>query len=89
MDAMKWPDESLNEVRSREDLARFLIELSGKMERGEIPVENLTAEGLVDAAGRWTCSMDGFFENIIQEPVPENPDWSMVAAIFRAALIYE
>ncbi|WP_081748844.1 hypothetical protein [Nocardiopsis sp. CNT312] len=86
---MNWPDEALNEVRSREDLARFLIELSRKIRSGEMPVENFTAEGLVDAAGRWTYSMDGFFENIIQEPVPEIPDWSMVAAIFRSALIYE
>ncbi|PDP87834.1 hypothetical protein CQJ94_09940 [Glycomyces fuscus] len=86
---MKWPDEALSEIRSREDLARFLIELSGQVRGNKTPVENSTAEGFIDAAGRWVGSMEGFFSNIIQEPVPENPDWAMVAAIFRAALVYE
>ncbi|SFF64611.1 hypothetical protein SAMN05421541_11692 [Actinoplanes philippinensis] len=33
--------------------------------------------------------MDGFFSNVLKEPVPDSPDWSTVAAMFRAALVYE
>jgi hypothetical protein len=33
--------------------------------------------------------MGGFFKNVVGESVPDNPDWAMIAAIFRAAVIYE
>jgi hypothetical protein len=44
---------------------------------------------VVEAAGRWTGSMDGFFSNMMGAPAPETPDWAMIAAIFRAALVDE
>ncbi|GAA1927546.1 hypothetical protein GCM10009716_39390 [Streptomyces sodiiphilus] len=86
---MKWPDTTLNDIQSREDLARFLAALAERMRDGSLTVENATTESFVDSAGRWTRSMDGFFANVIKEPVPETPDWAMIAAIFRAALVYE
>ncbi|MBB5122736.1 DUF7660 family protein [Streptomyces eurocidicus] len=86
---MNWPDPTLNAIQSREDLADFLTELARKVREGELSVENATTDSSVDSAGRWTRSMDGFFMNVIKEPVPETPDWSMIAAIFRAALVYE
>lgn len=86
---MTWPDAALNEIRSREDLSRFLAGLAARIHDGSLSVENVTTESFVDAAGRWTRSMDGFFANVMKEPVPETPDWAMIAAIFRAALVYE
>lgn len=86
---MKWPDEALKEISSGEDLARFLVELSGQVKSKGTPVENSTVEGFLEAVGHWAGSMEGFFDNISKEPVPENPDGAMVAAIFRAALVYE
>lgn len=86
---MSWPDASLNEIKTREDLALYLIELGERVRSGELRAENSATAAFVDSAGRWTKSMDGFFNNIIKEPVPESPDWAMIAAIFRAALVYE
>ncbi|GLU50254.1 DUF7660 family protein [Nocardiopsis ansamitocini] len=86
---MNWPDATLNEIESREDLAHFLTGLAEKVRDGSLVVENATTDSFIDSAGRWTEAMEGFFENVIEEPVPETPDWAMIAAIFRAALVYE
>ncbi|MFB8414658.1 hypothetical protein ACFC63_03945 [Streptomyces albidoflavus] len=86
---MNWPDAKLNEIQSREDLARYLAELARDIRDGNVAVENVTTYSFTDSAGRWTRSMDGFFKNVVKEPVPETPDWAMIAAIFRAALVYE
>ncbi|AOS64669.1 DUF7660 family protein [Actinoalloteichus hymeniacidonis] len=86
---MKWPDDTLNAIRTRDDLARFLSDLAEDIRDGRLSPENTTTDAFIDAAGRWTGSMDGFFQNVMKEPVPETPDWALVAAIFRAALVYE
>ncbi|WP_431784792.1 DUF7660 family protein [Streptomyces chumphonensis] len=86
---MNWPDATLNEIQSREDLAHFLTALAERVRDGSLVVENATTDSFMDSAGRWTRSMDGFFKNVMKEPVPETPDWAMIAAIFRAALVYE
>ncbi|WP_331750928.1 hypothetical protein OG215_36965 (plasmid) [Streptomyces globisporus] len=86
---MNWPDATLNEIQSREDLARFLTGLAEEIRDGSLVAENANTDSFIDSAGRWTRSMDGFFKNVVKEPVPETPDWAMIAAIFRAALIYE
>ncbi|SCG63349.1 DUF7660 family protein [Micromonospora humi] len=86
---MNWPDEELNSIVTREDLAHYLVQLAAKIDDGRISVENSTTSAFLDSAGRWTNSMDGFFDNVMKEPVPDLPDWAMIAAIFRAALVYE
>ena len=86
---VKWQDAEVTAVESREDLARYLIILAERLREGSISTENPSTVAFLDAAGRWTKSMQGFFSNILNAPVPESPDWSMVAAIFRAALVYE
>jgi hypothetical protein len=86
---MNWQDATLNEIHSRDDLARFLSGLAERIRDGSLSIENPTTDSFVDAAGRWTRDMGGFFKNVIGEPVPETPDWAMIAAIFKTALIYE
>jgi hypothetical protein len=86
---MNWPDAELNEIRSREDLAKYLQNLAKAIGDGRIALENPATPDFVDASGRWTKSMGGFFKNVIGEPVPESPSWAMIAAIFRAAVTYE
>lgn len=80
---MNWQDAELGAIESREDLARYMVGLAAKLREGEISTENPSTDAFVDAAGRWTKSMDGFFANVLQEPVPETPDWATVAAIGR------
>ncbi|MEV4638116.1 hypothetical protein AB0J80_12275 [Actinoplanes sp. NPDC049548] len=86
---MNWPDPELNAIATREDLARYLSGLAAEIRDGAVTAENSATDAFVDSAGRWTKSMDAFFENVLKEPVPDAPDWAMVAAIFRAALVYE
>ncbi|GIE81913.1 hypothetical protein Aph02nite_78630 [Actinoplanes philippinensis] len=86
---MNWQDPEIAAVESREDLARYLVSLAARLRQGDNWTENPSTDAFIDAAGRWTKSMDGFFSNVLKEPVPDSPDWSTVAAMFRAALVYE
>lgn len=86
---MNWPDAALNEINTREDLARYLQDLSRLIRAREIALENPSTPDFVEASARWTKAMGGFFKNVVGEPVPDSPDWAMVAAIFRAAVTYE
>jgi hypothetical protein len=89
MRVVNWQDPEIGAVGSREDLARYLVSLAARLREGDLSTENPSTDAFIDAAGRWTESMDGFFSNVLKEPVPDSPDWSMVAAMFRAALVYE
>ncbi|MFH8592340.1 DUF7660 family protein [Streptomyces rimosus] len=86
---MKWTDESINAISSRQDLVAYLQHLSQGMRAGDVRMENPSTIDYVSAASRWTESMDGYFENVVGQPVPDQPDWAMIAAIFRAAVVYE
>ncbi|MEU8657823.1 DUF7660 family protein [Actinoplanes philippinensis] len=86
---MSWQDPEIAAIASREDLARYLVSLAARLREGQIPTENPSTDAFIDAAGHWTKSMDGFFSNVLGKPAPDSPDWSTVAAIFRAALVYE
>ena len=87
--AVNWPDPALNEINTREDLAKYLQGLAILLRDGKLELQNPSTSDFVDASARWTKSMDGFFKNVIGEPVPEAPDWALIAAIFRAAVVYE
>ncbi|WFE56565.1 hypothetical protein [Micromonospora sp. WMMD712] len=86
---MNWPDAEINAIENRDDLALYLTGLAAKIRDGRLSVANPSTDTFVDSAGRWTMSMDSFFKNVMKEPAPETPDWAMIAAIFRAALVYE
>lgn len=88
---MKWPYEELNQISTREDLALYLQDLSRHLDNGElVPFENSDTVRFVDAAGRWTGAMQSVFANVMGEKfVPDQPTWSMVGAIFRAAVMFE
>lgn len=86
---MNWPDPALNEINTREDLAKYLQGLAILLRDGKLELQNPSTSDFVDASARWTKSMDGFFKNVIGESVPEVPDWALIAAIFRAAVVYE
>jgi len=75
-------------VQTREDLVRYLAELSERVRAGSVRVDNVDTADLLEAASAWVDDMDGYFINR-GERVPQSPDWSLVASIFTAALIYE
>jgi hypothetical protein len=75
-------------VRSREDLVTFLESLSARVRRDEAPFENVSAADLLQGAAGWVTDMNAFFTNQ-GRPVPAEPDWTLVAMIFAAGLVYE
>lgn len=87
--SLPWPVPAVEQVRSRADLSAFLTELADRMRDGSVSVENATSADFVDAAARWSRAMAGYFKNVVGEPVPDAPDWAMIAAIFSAAAVYE
>lgn len=80
------PDPSA--VNSREELSRFLLELTRNVEAGRFPMENESSVEYVKAAAYWIRSMHRFFENRGEE-APEQPEWKTIAMIFSAAFVYE
>lgn len=86
---MDWHDEAVNQIETREDLARYLTDLARRLETGDVRLAHGRIADYIEAAGAWTGSMDGYFANVVGAPVPDQPDWKMIAAIFTAATIYE
>jgi hypothetical protein len=51
---MSWLDAELNEIRSRDDLARYLQGLAQRLRSGALQLENPETVDFVDASARWT-----------------------------------
>jgi hypothetical protein len=64
-------DPEVAAVGCREDLARYLMILAARLREGGISTENPSTDAFINAAGRWTSSMDGFFSNVLKEPFPK------------------
>lgn len=82
------PISNPNSVHTRQELADFLSTLAARVEGGRQLVENGDAASILEAASAWISDMDGYFENLGKE-VPDEPNWSLVAMIFSASLVYE
>jgi hypothetical protein len=85
---MEWPNPRINQIKTRDDLADFLVELSAKVSVGEYPMGHPQSVDLISAAGHWTREMGQYFKNM-GEDVPEEAEWALVAEIFCAALVYD
>jgi hypothetical protein len=77
-----------DEVTGRQELAVFLNELLAQVEGAPTAIPNSTLAEFLSGALGWIEDLDGYFLNR-GEPVPDQPTWALVAAIFAAAAIYE
>lgn len=84
---MLHPDE-VAAVRSREDLAKFVLALCQDLKKNPGTWENRTLEEYLEALSGWIGDMDGFYRNRGETP-PVLPGWSTVARMLDAAAIYE
>lgn len=75
-------------VRSREDLATFVLALRQDLLANRAEWENPTLEQFLEALAAWCTDMPGYFLNRGVEQ-PEQPDWNLVARMLMAASIYE
>ncbi|MFG3149792.1 hypothetical protein [Streptomyces sp. NPDC048243] len=83
--------DSLNDtawVRTRADLVSYIRKLSQEAEATSDSWENQTLDRYLEALSAWTHDMDGYFNNQGQ-PVPDQPGWSLIADMLRAACFYE
>jgi hypothetical protein len=53
-----------------------------------VKADNESAAQMLEGASGWMSDYDGYFANR-GEPIPQAPDWKLVAMIFEANLIYE
>lgn len=77
-----------DEVTGRHELAAFLTDLLVQVEASPPTIPNSTLAEFLSGAAGWVEDLDGYFLNR-GEPVPDQPTWSLVAAIFAAAAVYE
>ncbi|MFD7533827.1 hypothetical protein ACFV8E_40540 [Streptomyces sp. NPDC059849] len=83
--------DSLNDttrVTTRADLVSFIRQLGQEAEAPSNGWENRSLDRYLEALSAWTDDMDGYFTDR-GEPVPESPDWGLIAAMLRAACFYE
>jgi hypothetical protein len=87
LDAMTSLDDP-SWVHSRTDLAAYVEKLSRAATAEADDWENPSLERYLDALSGFIGDMDGYFLNR-GEPVPDQPDWAMIAKMLRAACFYE
>ncbi|MET8030045.1 DUF7660 family protein [Streptomyces avermitilis] len=83
--------ESLNDtswVTTRADLVSYINLLAQEAQAPSCGWENPSLDRYLEALAAWTDDMDGYFGNR-GEPVPDRPDWSLIAGMLRAACFYE
>lgn len=75
-------------VGTRQDLARFVNDLRLDLETSSDAWENPTLDRYLEALDAWLTDLDGAYLNR-GEPLPDQPDWSLVARMLVAASMYE
>ena len=80
--------ERIDAINTREDLARFVLDLSEDYRKDPKSWENRDLTSFLTALSGWIMDMDGYFINQNQ-PVPEAPSWKTLAQMLAAAKQYE
>ncbi|MFI6758801.1 hypothetical protein ACIBF5_06600 [Micromonospora sp. NPDC050417] len=80
--------DDTNAVRTRNDLATYVQALAEESAARPDDWENVDLPRYLEAMSSWIGSMDGWARNQGRE-LPEQPTWSLVADILRAACVYE
>jgi hypothetical protein len=81
-------DERHESVRSRDDLVEFVKALREDLRDNPECWENADLERFLEALGAWVKDMDGYYRSQ-GKPVPQQPDWKVVADMLMGASIYE
>lgn len=77
-----------NKVSSKADLVRLLKDAAVVLRKNPQDWPNGDLMTFLDAWAAWLEDMEGYFKNR-NEPIPERPDWKVIAAMVAAARIYE
>jgi hypothetical protein len=80
--------EEINKIDTREDLIRFLKELSKEYKQAPNSWENDTLQSFLQALAAWTEDMQEYYINQNRR-VPLTPEWKTFAQMLAAARYYE
>lgn len=78
----------INEIRTKEDLLKFLSALRKDLVINKENWENPTLESYLEAMEAWVEGMESYYVNTNQS-IPEQPTWRVLADILYASKIYE
>lgn len=78
----------LKKIKTRKDFISFLRDLKKDYTENQSSWENKDIETFLEAIASWIEDMDGFYINQ-GLPVPEKPDWKILADIFMGGKLYE
>lgn len=81
-------NEKADRVRTREDFAQLLLDVLADLRKHPDGWENDTLEDFLEAWAAWVGSMPGWYMNR-GEPMPDLPDWKVLANMVMAARVYE
>lgn len=81
-------EDKLDDVRSRQDLARFVELLKEDYLLHSDDWENMTLDTYLEAMSAWIEVIDAFYENQGRQ-FTEQPSWKLFAEILLAAKMYE
>lgn len=82
-----------NSIKTKDDLVRFLTQLSNSFEEGNQDWTNKTLKEFLEALASWSEDMDGYYENMglsTQVDLSGNTVvWRVFADLLMAARVYE
>ena len=79
---------SINEIKTKEDLVKFLGLLIEDKKKNSDEWENRDIESYIEGILSWIEDMEGYYKNLKKEE-PQNIDWSFIATLFYVGKIYE
>ncbi len=80
--------ERAQEVRTREDLEVFVLELGADLQANPSEWTNPNLGSFLEAMAAWISDMEAYYQNTGQEYSDLSP-WKVVADMLMAARIYE
>jgi hypothetical protein len=80
--------EQLEAIRSHEDLAGFVRDLSHDFQANPGDWENRTLETYLEALAAWVDDCEGYYQNK-GEALPKDPNWKFLGQALSAAKVYE
>ncbi|MEH7225003.1 hypothetical protein V7112_14435 [Bacillus sp. JJ1566] len=80
--------EMVDNIKSREDLIKFINHLRMDLQNNRAEWENITLEDYLEAMEAWVNDMNGYYLNLNQ-PMPKQPSWKIIATILYASSAYE
>jgi hypothetical protein len=80
--------EDVRKIKTKEDFVVFVRSLSEDYYNNQESWENKDIGTFLEALAAWTDDMEGYYLNQ-GCPMPEKPDWEMIANMLNAAKLYE